>query len=188
MCYVLYIDKNMRLNGVNNMNKNFLTIYEVADILGLHHKTVRGFIASDKLKAMKLGKQWRIMREDLDHFMGKDSSMNEIECATPPQIDFSNDEIQYTNHQEIQRPGKSRVSISAVVDIQAVNKMKFERISNTLLAVMNSKDEKMDHVTMHIKYDDTSKVCKVFLWGNIVFINEMLSIITIIDKEDSDEF
>ncbi len=37
------------------MNNNFLTIYKVADVLGLHHKTVRGFVSSGKLKAMKVG-------------------------------------------------------------------------------------------------------------------------------------
>lgn len=31
------------------MNNSFLTVYEVADVLRLHHKTVRGFIACGNL-------------------------------------------------------------------------------------------------------------------------------------------
>lgn len=168
------------------MNNNFLTIYEVADVLGLHHKTVRGFISSGKLKAMKVGKQWRITREDLDVFMGRDTSLYKKDDAEVLQIDFSNRKIQYTNNQITESQIKRRISISAVVDIQAVYKNKFERISNTLLAVMNSKDAKMESATMHIKYDEAAMVCKVFLWGSIEYVNEMLSIIKLLDKGESD--
>lgn len=166
------------------MNNNYLTIYEVADALGLHHKTVRGFINSGKLKAMKVGKQWRIIREDLDAFMGKASSLEKEHKGETSDIDFVNNEIQYTNSNVMDAP-ISRISISAVVDMHVVHKKKFERISNTLLAVMNSKDVKMDGATMHIKYDDAALVCKVFLWGSAEYINEMLSIITLLDKENS---
>lgn len=169
------------------MNDNFLTIYEVAEILGLHHKTVRGFIASGKLKAMKVGKQWRITGKDLNEFMGRDSSLNKKENAEAVRIDFLEKEIQYTNNQITETQIQGRISISAVVDIQTVYKKKFERISNTLLAVMNSKNVKMEHATMHIKYDEAGMVCKVFLWGRIEYVNEMLSIIALLDKEDSDE-
>lgn len=31
------------------MNNSFLTVYKVADVLGLHHKTVHGFITSGNL-------------------------------------------------------------------------------------------------------------------------------------------
>ncbi len=169
------------------MDDNFLTIYEVADVLGLHHKTVRGFIASGKLKAMKVGKQWRNTKKDLDVFMGRDISLDRKNDDETVHIDFSNREIQYANSQVTESHIKNRISISAVVDIQAVYKYKFERISNTLLAVMNGRDVKMVSSTMHIKYDEAAMVCKVFLWGSIEYINEMLSIIAMLDKEDSDE-
>jgi DNA binding domain, excisionase family len=169
------------------MNNNFLTIYEVADVLGLHHKTVRGFIASGKLKATKVGKLWRITKEDLDVFMGRDTSLDKKDDAEAAHIDLSNREIQYANNKVTESQIKNRISISAVVDIQSVYKNKFERISNTLLAVMNSKDVKMVSATMHIKYDEAAMVCKVFLWGSIEYVNEMLSIIKLLDKEDSDE-
>ena len=175
------------LNGVRNLDNDFLTIYEVAEVLGLHHKTVRGFIANGKLKAVKVGKQWRITKKDLDVFMGQDNSLGKNYDDEAVCIDFSNREIQYTNGQFTESHIKNRISISVVVDIQVVYKKKFERISNTLLAVMNGKDVKMESATMHIKYDEAAMVCKVFLWGSIEYINEMLSIIAMLDKEDSDE-
>ena len=169
------------------MNNDFLTIYEVADVLGLHHKTVRGFIAGGKLKAIKAGKQWRITREDLDAFMGKKLSADKENHTGDSKVYLSGREIQYTNNQVMENQFKTRISISAVIDIQAVYKHKFERISNTLLAVMNSKDVKMEQATMHIKYDEAAFGCKIFLWGSAEYINEMISIITLLDQEDSNE-
>lgn len=165
------------------MNHNFLTIYEVADALGLHHKTIRGFINSGKLKAVKVGKQWRITREDLDVFVGRNPSLEKKQNIESTSTDFKNSEILYTNN-PIKSYLNNRISISAVVDIKEVCKTKFERMSNTLIAVMNSKDVKMEGATIHIKYDDVASVCKVFLWGNAEYINEMLSIITLLDKAD----
>lgn len=169
------------------MNNQFLSIYEVATILGLHHKTVRGFISSGKLKATKVGKQWRITKEDLDVFMGKDTTFDKENNTNTNEIDFDSKEVMYTNKSSNESQIKNRISISAVVDIQAVNKMKFERMSNTLLAVVNSKDVKMEGATIHLKYEEAAMVCKVFLWGSAAYINELLSIITLLDKEDSNE-
>ncbi|GEM_PF-296798 len=169
------------------MNRNFLTIYEVADTLGLHHKTVRGFISSGQLKAMKVGKQWRITREDLDIFIKKDSSFAQEPDAETLQINLDNSEVQYSNNPIHESQMESRIRISAVVDIQAVNKNKFERMSNTLLAVMNSKDVKLENATIHLKYDEAVMVCKVFLWGSVDYINEMLSIITLLEEDRTDD-
>jgi DNA binding domain, excisionase family len=166
------------------MNNNFFTIYEVADRLGLHHKTIRGFISDGKLKAIKVGKQWRITQEDLDIFMGRNTVLERDQNFDQPQIDLENNEIKYTtNNHENTNSIKNGISVSAVVDIQSVDKYKFERMSNTLLAVMNSKDMQSEHATIHIKYEEAARMCKVFLWGSVGYINEMLSIITLLDQE-----
>ena len=46
-----------------------LTINEVAKMLNLHEITVRRHIKQGKLKAVKVGRQIRIKREDLEGFM-----------------------------------------------------------------------------------------------------------------------
>lgn len=38
-------------------------------MLGMHHKTIRKFINEGKLRANKVGKQWRISSHDLSLFM-----------------------------------------------------------------------------------------------------------------------
>ena len=45
------------------------TIDEIADILKVTQRTIYNYIKSGSLKAIKIGKYWRIRHEDLDHFL-----------------------------------------------------------------------------------------------------------------------
>ena len=55
------------------MVNQFYTIDKIAEILGMHHKTIRKFITEGKLAASKVGKQWRISGHDLSIFMEKNN-------------------------------------------------------------------------------------------------------------------
>lgn len=48
--------------------KRLLTPEEVAKMLQLHHLTVLKFIKNKKLRALKLGRVYRIREEDLEQF------------------------------------------------------------------------------------------------------------------------
>jgi len=47
------------------------SVDQVASLLGLHVKTVRGYVRDGRLKAVRIGKQYRITREDLEAFAGQ---------------------------------------------------------------------------------------------------------------------
>lgn len=47
-------------------DKDFFSIYETAELLGLHHNTVRRMIKSGELPAHQFGRTWRINRADLE--------------------------------------------------------------------------------------------------------------------------
>lgn len=50
-------------------NNSFLTVEEVADLLQVHWQTVLNYIKNGKLKALKLGKGYRIHKSELDQFI-----------------------------------------------------------------------------------------------------------------------
>ena len=50
------------------MNKTLYTVNEIAEILGLHPKTVQRFIREGKLKANKIGRAWKIHVDALKEF------------------------------------------------------------------------------------------------------------------------
>lgn len=75
------------------MTHDILSIDQAALRLGLQARTVRGYVRDGRLKAVKIGKQYRIARADLDAFAGiapgpapggaEVSSIVEVEDLTP---------------------------------------------------------------------------------------------------------
>ena len=51
-----------------NLKKPYFSIYEAADVLGVHERTIRNHIKNGDLKAGKAGRQWRISKADLIEF------------------------------------------------------------------------------------------------------------------------
>ncbi|MBB6214288.1 excisionase family DNA binding protein [Anaerosolibacter carboniphilus] len=156
------------------MENKFYTIDQVAELLGMHHKTIRKFIKEGKLEASKVGKQWRISGHDISVFIEKDNVRigNEKEDEEL-NIDYSTigDEIETT---------EQRINVSAVVDINETEKDDYIRISNTLIAIANCKDPEIGKSTIQVKYDEKDKRLRVILWGSIKFIESMLSSISML--------
>ena len=46
------------------------SLEQVAEQLGLHVRTVRGYVRSGRLKAVRIGKQYRVAHEDLESITG----------------------------------------------------------------------------------------------------------------------
>jgi len=57
------------------MSAAWLSVDDIAKELNLHPDTVRGWIRDRKLKATKLGRDYRIKRVDLDKFL-EDRTIN----------------------------------------------------------------------------------------------------------------
>lgn len=161
------------------MEEKFYTIDQIAEILGMHHKTIRKFITEGKLRANKVGKQWRISGHDLSLFMEDNNvnikNNNKLESE---KIEFSTGDVDSNNK-------TSKINVSTVIDINEVDIDEHKRISNMLLALMNSKDSKISNSTINIKYYKNDKNLKVMLWGDIEFTNVMLDFISTITKTNS---
>lgn len=148
------------------MEQKFYTIDQIAEILGMHHKTIRKFITEGKLRANKIGKQWRISGHDLSVFMESNNfSVNDKKDG----IEFCNDSIDTNKN--------NRVNVSTVVDISNVDDDDYRRVSNMLFAIINSKDSNMSNSTINVKYYKEEENLKVMLWGSMNFIKEMLGFI-----------
>lgn len=51
------------------MNEVYYNVEQIAQILNIHPKTVQRYIREGKLRAVKLGKSWRVTGHDLSMFV-----------------------------------------------------------------------------------------------------------------------
>jgi len=103
------------------MELKFYTIAELTKILNLHSKTILRFIHEGKIKAKKIGRSWMVSEDAL-----KTYCHNELSGQKPP--------VQSPHYETL----AERISVSAVVEINAQNSEEASRISNTFIAMLNS--------------------------------------------------
>lgn len=146
-------------------------------MLGMHHKTIRKFINEGKLRANKVGKQWRISSHDLSLFM------EDNDVSVKSKNESENTAIEITMGDIDSKI--SKINISTVIDIMDVDNEGYRRISNTLLALMNSRDSKMNNSNLNLKYYEKERNLKILLWGDLEFSKEMLDFISIFTKDNN---
>lgn len=149
------------------MVENYYTVDQVSEMIKMHPKTVRRFIREGKLKANKVGKQWRITGHELSVF---------TEGSIKKNADYPIDDVEYSiDEQEVKQYGKA--SVSTVVDIIVEDMDEGSRISNMLMAVMNNKDPEYGHSTLNIQFIEKKSKVRIMLWGTIPFVEAMLAAI-----------
>lgn len=151
------------------MEDKIYTVDQIAGMLEMHPKTIRRFIREGKLRANKVGKQWRVTGHDLSLFV----EGNEVPVKTE-----SDEMYQIDSDSQIQK-----VNVSAVVDISVDDKEESIRISNTLIAVMNCKEPKLGKATVNVQFFESENKLRVMLWGSLIFVETMLNSISILTNK-----
>src|SRR5579872_3950555 len=93
------------------MQEDLYTVEQVAELLGLHVKTVRLYVREGRLKAVRIGKQYRIAGEDLAALTGR------------PAASFRPEPVRRTRH----------VEVSSIVEIDAVSPESANRLTVGLI-------------------------------------------------------
>jgi len=127
------------------MPQELYSVYQIADLLGLHVKTVRGYVREGKLKATRIGKQYRIAREDLEALTGQSAAALE----GPP--------VRRYRH----------VEVSSVVDIDAIPKDAADRMTVYLMAAAKGRPEGDRPVRIDTIYDEARARLKVIVSGDL---------------------
>ena len=145
------------------MKEIYYTVDQVSEIIGMHPKTIRRFIREGKLKASKVGKQYRITGHDLSLFTEGDG---------------------HDSHFEIHSNNESTIKISSVIEIEKMNEEGSNRISNMLMASMNHKDPDCGHATLQAKYLPSEKKLRLMIWGSLKFTQAILGDIEMLVSHD----
>ena len=134
------------------MTKEAYSAEDVAWILGVHVKTVRNYIREGRLKAIRIGKSYRILREDLEAVAGPIN-------AAPS--------MRKTRH----------VEVSSVVDIDAVDKDTAYRITTFVTAAVGGDRQGDQPIRVQAQYDETRARLKVIISGGVETTRALLATI-----------
>lgn len=142
------------------MDEKWYSVEQAADMLRLHPKTLRRYITEGKLRANKVGKQYRINGHDLSIFVeGRDEY--------PDTEEFS-----------------AGIEVSAVADIPVRGRDEADRIESMLIAALNSKDPSYGVSSANVQRSAGGGKVRVMLWGTPQFITAMLECIAAINERD----
>jgi excisionase family DNA binding protein len=134
------------------MRNDLLSVDQVSRILGLHARTVRRYIREDRLKARKVGKEWRVLRGDLDALTGADSGGEGGAGGREP----------------------PRLQASAVVDVRVDGQEEADRLCNTMLAAVTAKGAEFGAVQYESIYIRDERRVRLMFWGDAAFIGGAL--------------
>lgn len=142
------------------MIQKVYSIDEVAEILHLHPRTVRRRVRSGEIAATRVGRQYRISQATLDRL-----------CGMPGFLPVS-------ESPELQRPDPAagkEAFVSAVIDIDEIPREQGMRLTNTIMAVMNSGATSGSRV--ECVYYEGRRALKVILTGELSQIPELMLMI-----------
>jgi excisionase family DNA binding protein len=120
------------------MTQELYSVEKVAELLGLHVKTVRSYVREGRLKAVRIGKQYRIAGEDLAVMTGR------------PAASFKAEPVRRHRH----------VEVSSIVEIDAVSPETANRLTTVLISAA-------DGIRIETIYDESRGRMKIILVGSM---------------------
>jgi excisionase family DNA binding protein len=134
------------------MSQELLSVFDIATRLNLHVKTVRNYVREGKLKATRIGKQYRISRADLEVFTGHPLPPTESEVAKR----------------------NRRIDVSSVMQIDAISPEASGQLENSLAAFAHGRCKDGHSLRIETIYDRHVGCMKVILLGGAIEISAAL--------------
>lgn len=79
------------------LKKPLLTIHETAELLRVNDATVRTWVRSGELRALKVGREWRIGEQDLEDFLNSNANREPSQGPKALQKATEDEAPTYTN-------------------------------------------------------------------------------------------
>ncbi|MDY0063408.1 MAG: helix-turn-helix domain-containing protein [Myxococcota bacterium] len=134
------------------------SVDQLAELLDLHPKTVRRFIREGRIKARKIGREWRVHRDDL-----RDFTHAELAGGQPEPVS--------------ETPLGDRVRVSAVIEVAESGAGEVTRLSNTLIALLNGKDPAWGPARYDLIFHPETRRARFVLYGSSAFLRTVLELV-----------
>jgi len=136
---------------------------DVAGLLNLHVKTIRRYIQEGRLKARRIGKEYRIAGRDLNEFAGEALALEKpVERAR-------------------------RVLASSILDVDAISPDDSHRITTLVMASLNARKGEPDFPRVDSIYYPEQAKLRITITANPVLTCELLRMINALLEHGRDE-
>jgi len=133
------------------VTQELYSVDQVAGLLGLHVRTIRSYVRDGRLKAVRIGKQYRIARDDLEAFTGHPVSAPVAEARR-----------------------HFHVEVSSIVQIEAIGFDAASRVTNALMAAAKGRSADDEPLRIDTIHDQERGRLKVILTGSIATTASLL--------------
>ncbi|WP_196806662.1 helix-turn-helix domain-containing protein [Micromonospora sp. CNB394] len=131
------------------MSNDMYSVEQVADLLGLHVRTVRGYIRSGRLRATRIGKQYRIARADLDALTGRPA----VAAAGPA------------------------AEASSVLRLDGVDRAAADRLATLVLAGVNTHHDPDRPLRVQTVHDEERQRMTIMILGDLTAAADLLRLV-----------
>ncbi|MDG4779405.1 helix-turn-helix domain-containing protein [Micromonospora sp. WMMD961] len=140
------------------MKEDMYSVEQVADRLGLHVRTVRGYIRSGRLRAVRIGKQYRIAASDLDALTGQAPAVS---------------------------PGRGQAEVSSIVQIDGVDRAAADRLGTLVLTSANTGHDQARPLRVQTVHDEERHRMKIIILGGPAATAELLHLLDAVLNADN---
>ncbi len=134
------------------MGNDMYSVEQVAERLGLHVRTVRGYIRSGRLRAVRIGKQYRIAARDLAALTG---------AAEPAAA----------------RASTGPVEVSSIVRVDGVDRATADRLGTLVQAGVATRHEPGPPLNLQTMYDDERNRLTLVILGDPAATADLLRLV-----------
>ncbi|XEC95567.1 helix-turn-helix domain-containing protein [Paenibacillus tarimensis] len=146
------------------MLTDLLTVDQLAQMLDMHPRTIRRYIREDRLKASKVGGEWRIRKDDAEMFIG--GKIDELKAE-------AKDDVQaFIDGKDSEIDGK--LQVCTVLDCY-VGTPEAVKISEIIMSHMNETNPARGKAKFQYFYDDAENKGRYIIWGNPAFVGKVLT-------------
>lgn len=134
------------------MSEEVYTVEQFAERLKLHPKTVLRFIRDGRLRAVKVGKSYRILRSDMEAMTGF------VSGAAPA----------------------AAARVTSIVDIAEVSPELAQHLARALPSLRMGREPNPDPMSLDVAYDSARRHLKVVIVGSPADTSAMLKMVEIL--------
>lgn len=158
------------------MSEEVYTVEQFAERLKLHPKTVLRFIKDGRLRAVKVGKSYRILRTEMEATM------------TGISPEFTSKRAAEVYRQALKgrtETARARIGarVTSIVDLPGVEPAAAERLARLLPAARTGSSAHPDPMSIDVAYDPVTRNLKVIIVGSPADTAAMLKMVDVLSED-----